>query len=404
MSSKGSKAGGKSKGGKMASSKSANTKQVAFADGSTLVRKLGETEEWTFSNNWIGEQKITIDIEESESVVLSHEGEESEESLTLTVPSLESQTLLVKKTSPYTFKFTIDLEPEEVELEDQRKFVEEKTPHINKKVASTTQTISNIPFEAMRTEDLIEVLSSAKGGTFVDPDFPPCDASLYDSVCGEYPYSKAVHWRRPHEFLNGKIELFEAGIEPFDIIKGDLDNGWFLSALVALSENPSLIKRLFINKEFNPAGFYKVRVCKNGEWVVVTVDDYIPCYPNGGPMFTRGNGNELWVMLLEKAYAKVHGHYWTLNDGQVSDALLDLTGCPTLQEDFDADDEDDWEKFKDYDEKGYIITSYNTLDETVEGEDENPSHAYTVIGVHEGEDDLKLVQVRDPFDCVEEDN
>lgn len=75
-------------------------------------------------------------------------------------------------------------------------------------------------------------------------------------------------------------------------------------------------------------GFYKVRICKNGEWVVVTVDDFFPCYVNGGPIFTFGEGNELWVMLLEKAYAKCHGTYNSLNGGDAEDALADLTGCP----------------------------------------------------------------------------
>lgn len=54
---------------------------------------------------------------------------------------------------------------------------------------------------------------------------------------------------------------------------------------------------------------YRVKFCKNGVWVTVTVDDYFPCYPEGEPLFARAHGNELWVMLLEKAYAKLHGNY-----------------------------------------------------------------------------------------------
>jgi len=48
----------------------------------------------------------------------------------------------------------------------------------------------------------------------------------------------------------------------------------------------------------------------NGIKTEVVVDDYFPCYSNSSnPIFARPNGNEIWVMILEKACAKVHGSY-----------------------------------------------------------------------------------------------
>lgn len=61
----------------------------------------------------------------------------------------------------------------------------------------------------------------------------------------------------------------------------------------------------------------------------VTVDDMFPCEPNGNPIFTNCVNNEIWAMILEKAYAKIHGSYFLLKGGFVHEALLDLTGCPT---------------------------------------------------------------------------
>ena len=56
------------------------------------------------------------------------------------------------------------------------------------------------------------------------------------------------------------------------------------------------------------AGIYDLRFCKHGQWTHVRVDDYFPCRPGKGlPVFSQANGPELWVLLLEKAYAKVHG-------------------------------------------------------------------------------------------------
>ncbi|CAL1166266.1 unnamed protein product, partial [Cladocopium goreaui] len=47
------------------------------------------------------------------------------------------------------------------------------------------------------------------------------------------------------------------------------------------------------------------------------------------------DGQQLWVPLLEKAYAKAHGSYQAISGGEIAEALLDLTGCPTESIDFD---------------------------------------------------------------------
>ncbi len=77
-----------------------------------------------------------------------------------------------------------------------------------------------------------------------------------------------------------------------------------MSALASLAERPALVERLFLTKEVNPHGLYRVKLCKNGEWVTVTIDDYFPCYAMGGPIFSRAHGNELWVLILEKVIYK----------------------------------------------------------------------------------------------------
>jgi calpain-15 len=40
------------------------------------------------------------------------------------------------------------------------------------------------------------------------------------------------------------------------------------------------------------------------------MDDKFPCKSEtSGPLFSKGNDNELWVLILEKAYAKAYGTY-----------------------------------------------------------------------------------------------
>ena len=52
---------------------------------------------------------------------------------------------------------------------------------------------------------------------------------------------------------------------------------------------------------------FRLKLYKLGEWVPVVIDDYFPCYYNGQPMFTQISGNEIWPLLIEKAYAKLYG-------------------------------------------------------------------------------------------------
>ena len=57
--------------------------------------------------------------------------------------------------------------------------------------------------------------------------------------------------------------------------------------------------------------------------VVVIVDDRIPCKKGTKrPRFVSPNGNELWAIILEKAYAKFCGSYAAL-DGGVSVLIVD---------------------------------------------------------------------------------
>jgi calpain-15 len=60
---------------------------------------------------------------------------------------------------------------------------------------------------------------------------------------------------------------------------------------------------------------YGVYICFEGTWQAVWVDDYFPCYKNTGPIFCRSKEQELWVMILEKAWAKINGSYGNIVAG-----------------------------------------------------------------------------------------
>jgi hypothetical protein len=65
------------------------------------------------------------------------------------------------------------------------------------------------------------------------------------------------------------------------------------------------------------------------KWKLVTVDDKFPCKKGTTtPLFAKPNGRELWVMLIEKAYAKFLGGFDLLDGGLITAALHVLTGDP----------------------------------------------------------------------------
>lgn len=65
----------------------------------------------------------------------------------------------------------------------------------------------------------------------------------------------------------------------------------------------------------NTAGIYLMKFYINGIQSPVIVDDYFPT-KNKRPCYASTRDGELWVMLLEKAWAKLYGSYSRIESGQ----------------------------------------------------------------------------------------
>ena len=86
-------------------------------------------------------------------------------------------------------------------------------------------------------------------------------------------------------------------------------------------------KHIFVDD--NVDGTICCRFFKDGKWVYVVIDDYLPIASNytSRLSFARCfNPNEVWAPLCEKAYAKLHGGYASLVGGHTEEGLADLTG------------------------------------------------------------------------------
>jgi calpain-15 len=168
---------------------------------------------------------------------------------------------------------------------------------------------------------------------------------------------------------------------------------YFLASLSAIAEKPDRIKRLFLSRKINKAGIYCVSLCINGIFEEIILDDTIPMTigPNGKDMISnKTKTNELWAMLIEKAYAKVHGGYMNIDGGLTREALKDLTGAPT-ETFFSTSDNPDmhWRRILDGEDKNHIMTAQtsNFTGKNNDSRDKETglcgNHAYSLLAAYE---------------------
>jgi len=300
-------------------------------------------------------------------------------------------------------------------------------------------------------EALVELISNASlNDAPNDTDFEESFLKQLQTLHG------GVTWRRPEEFMgrehdlmrraNGAIGGGIPSISSSDIREGQLGDHWLISALACVAERPSLIHRLFqpaasaaasstvtktyARDQLNRNGAYVVCLCKNGERREVLVDDYLPCSPGGGPIFSRSNGDSLWVSLVEKAMAKLHGGYVYLKSSLkhrwTHEGLTDLTGAPTTNVRFEAyrnkKNSGDvaslesgltslWEDLQEYDAAEHLMC-VTAMGEGQWGDEQKerlvaskarlrgdfvPAHSYTILHIHETALGERLLHLRNSW-------
>ncbi|XP_054889447.1 calpain-10 [Poeciliopsis prolifica] len=166
---------------------------------------------------------------------------------------------------------------------------------------------------------------------FEDLDFPITDSSLFFD--GSTPIAQLrgeITWLRPQEICRSP-SLFPTNANLAHAKQGLLGDCWFLCACTFLLKNQHLLDKVFPPGQpqwgsSNYRGSFQFLIWQQGHWTEVTIDDRLPCM-NSCLCFSRCHSpSAFWIALLEKAYAKLHGSYEQLWAGQVSEALVDLTG------------------------------------------------------------------------------
>uniref|UniRef100_A0A3P8TKF7 Calpain catalytic domain-containing protein n=1 Tax=Amphiprion percula TaxID=161767 RepID=A0A3P8TKF7_AMPPE len=167
---------------------------------------------------------------------------------------------------------------------------------------------------------------------FVDSAFPPNNRSLGDLPSLTSWQEDDVEWLRPSvkytQNISDEPTFCTKGASRFDFGQGSVGNCWFLAAISSLTFQKRLMAQVVpLDQSFSDyAGIFHFRFWRFGKWVDVVIDDYLPTYNKQLLSVHCKGGNEFWVPLMEKAYAKVCGTYADMSSGLPSEACKDFTG------------------------------------------------------------------------------
>ncbi|CAJ1395150.1 unnamed protein product [Effrenium voratum] len=179
-------------------------------------------------------------------------------------------------------------------------------------------------------------------------------------------------------------------------------------------EHEAPIERLLVAYDVN-AGVYGVMFFKMGQWEWVIIDDLIPVSPEDSttPLFAncKVGDMELWPMVLEKAYAKLHCNWDAIDGGLSGQAVKDMTGGIMQNLDLSGNDKKySWNAFLRQAQDSLTVMGCGCGEHVEEEEGEGQcgeargvyglikGHAYTVLSAYSSEGGkVKLVKVRNPW-------
>jgi hypothetical protein len=113
-----------------------------------------------------------------------------------------------------------------------------------------------------------------------------------------------------------------------DIYQGSIGNCWFMHGASAVAKDPKRLEAIFYNNDLSSVGIFALRMYVLGVPTTITLDDRIPIVDGTSIFGAASPDGALWGMLIEKAFAKIHGNYESIESGDPRTSIDMLTGAP----------------------------------------------------------------------------
>ena len=309
------------------------------------------------------------------------------------------------------------------EEEKRKKAMEESQKKLQEEMQKEKpKAKGEISINEIKKEEKIKVFRNQeiyKGkDPWTDPLFKPEKASLcpYDkkgwilpkqAIENDIKNFKNFKWARVEDIFDSKdYSVFLEGISVDDIVQGSINDCYFLSTLGSLCKFPELVDKLFYFKEKTKEHIYGVYLYINGEKQLVLLDDFLPYVGVAFKQLAAGKSqeNQIWVSLIEKAWAKINGNYIRIGCGgspnEVFDVLTEAYSEEIPIKNNEEVSENVWNKLIDGEKKGFVMTAGTTGKDYIEEYGLEPAHAYTVLGIHEIKGE-RVIRLRNPWGMEE---
>ncbi|CDW81091.1 calpain family cysteine protease containing protein [Stylonychia lemnae] len=95
---------------------------------------------------------------------------------------------------------------------------------------------------------------------------------------------------------------------PSDVFQGEIKNNLFIALIGSLAQQNKL-NDIIATNQLNPERYFGVYFYVQGQRKMIIVDDYLPTLNDQMIYAKQGKNQQIWVPLLEKAWAKFNGNY-----------------------------------------------------------------------------------------------